>query len=328
MRIHRPLFVSVMSLLLVTASAPPVRANDQIDHPRSRATFSSPTNGSTQAGRTVTLSGTLSANGNAYLVGKSFTITPLVGDVSFSSIEPAGSEQITELRQTVTFATANEVKTFTFSNVPLIYQNQNYLTLLVQQVGAGDASAVTPGPEPVNPGDPSTDEVSVNYSGNQLPIYRFWSPRFNNAHFFTQNADEKNNLIFTDNYDYQPDGNWRYEGRAFTATLPGINGSCPSGLAKVFRHYSSNFRSHFYTINATESTNLASDPNWTSEGGAYCANTTEVAGTTDLYRFWSPRFKKHFYTANQAERDQLVTNDNYASGGNWTPEGTDHYVIP
>jgi thermitase len=84
-------------------------------------------------------------------------------------------------------------------------------------------------------------------------VYRFWSPTFNNAHFYTTGEDEKNNLIAND-------PNWNYEGVTF----------CTGGNTQVFRFWSSKYKSHFYTTNPAEKDALIStDPNWSYEGIAF-----------------------------------------------------------
>lgn len=146
------------------------------------------------------------------------------------------------------------------------------------------------------------------------PVYRFWSPGFNNAHFFTTNLAEAQQIR---NYD----GNWRYEGRAFAAYAAAGQG-CTVG-SPVYRFYSARFQTHFFTISAQEKANTQQDANWSFEGVAYCADTAAQAGNLPLYRFWSPGFGKHFFTANQSEADQLRTSD-----PNWTYEGIAYYVKP
>ncbi len=148
------------------------------------------------------------------------------------------------------------------------------------------------------------------------PVYRFWSPRFGNAHFFTISADEAAHVR-----GYDP--NWIDEGIAFGA-YPLQNGTCPTATAEVYRFYSAAYTSHFFTISVAEKDHLiAADPHWAYEGVAYCAPTTAQPGTVPLYRFWSPRFAKHFYTANPVEAHQLDVNDPA-----WNAEGIAYYVIP
>jgi|GEM_PF-3453679 len=149
----------------------------------------------------------------------------------------------------------------------------------------------------------------------QQVVYRFWSPKFNNAHFFTTSDTEAWHI-------YQTDTNWTYEGKAFSA-LAASGETCTTG-APVFRFYSPVFQSHFYTQNADEKAHIiAADRNWNYEGVAYCAYSTQQAGTTAVYRFWSPGFGKHFFTASQAEADHIKAVDR-----NWNYEGIAYYVQP
>ena len=105
--------------------------------------------------------------------------------------------------------------------------------------------------------------------------------------------------------------------------FPFSSGSCPADLSKVFRFFSSKFQSHFYTATASEADGLKDDPNWSSEGVAYCASDTAVAGPTALYRFWSPVFVKDFYSASKNEADHIKASDQ-----NWNDEGVAYYVVP
>jgi len=149
----------------------------------------------------------------------------------------------------------------------------------------------------------------------QTVVYRFWSPKFNNAHFFTTNETEAEHILFTDL-------NWKFEGKAFSA-LAASGETCTEGSA-VYRFYSPVFQSHFYTQNADEKAHIiAADRNWNYEGVAYCAYTSQQPGTTALYRFWSPGFGKHFFTANKDEADHIIAVDR-----NWNYEGIAYYVLP
>ena len=145
-------------------------------------------------------------------------------------------------------------------------------------------------------------------------VHRFWSPKFNNAHFFTTDYDEAERIRTSD-------PNWTYENVAFL-TLIAVDDACEVGTP-VYRFYSPVFQSHFYTRDAAEKAHvIANDRNWTYEGVAYCAFDTAQPGTVPLYRFWSPRFGKHFYTANEAEKNHIVANDR-----NWTYENIAYYVV-
>ena len=146
-------------------------------------------------------------------------------------------------------------------------------------------------------------------------VYRFWSPKFDNAHFFTMSRTEAERI---NSSDY----NWTFEGVAFKA-LPTSAGRCTSG-SPIFRFYSARFASHFYTSSQTEANRVkATDSNWKYEGIAYCAYLKPTAGAIPLYRFWSPTFGKHFYTAGKAEADRIRATDR-----NWTYEGIAYYVLP
>jgi len=146
-------------------------------------------------------------------------------------------------------------------------------------------------------------------------VYRFWSPGFNNAHFFTTNAAEAGVIRATDR-------NWIDEGVAFSAWKP-VGDNCP-GATPVYRFFSDRFKTHFYTANAVEKQSIiASDRNWAYEGVAYCGSTTPVTGSVPVYRFWSPAFSKHHFTVNRSESHQLRTTD-----VNWSYEEVAFYVLP
>ena len=85
-----------------------------------------------------------------------------------------------------------------------------------------------------------------------VAVYRFWSPAFGNAHFFTANQAEANHIVASD-------PNWISEGVGFSA-YPAAANWCNTG-APVYRFYSARFTSHFYTISATEKQSIiTSDP--------------------------------------------------------------------
>jgi PKD domain/Repeat of unknown function (DUF5648)/Carboxypeptidase regulatory-like domain len=163
----------------------------------------------------------------------------------------------------------------------------------------------------------ASSSPAVTYSGLSIvPVFRFWSPGFNNAHFFTTNVDEAAHIR-------QFDSNWRDEGQAFSA-YPADGSTCAAGTLPVHRFYSAQFQSHFFTVDEVEKEHIRlADTNWNYEGVAYCAVSRQEPGTTPLYRFWSPGFGKHFYTADAAEAHQLDVND-----PNWDAEGIAYYVIP
>ncbi|GAA1741334.1 hypothetical protein [Microbacterium paludicola] len=148
---------------------------------------------------------------------------------------------------------------------------------------------------------------------NSRQIYRFWSPKFDNAHFYTASTAEAQALKSND-------PNWRYEGTDFRVWST-VNGLCPTGSTAVYRFWSSKFASHFYTTNAAEAERVrTSDPNWRFEGTGFCSSTSSK-GTVPVHRFWSSKFKKHFYTANATEAQKIRSGDR-----NWTYEGVAMYA--
>jgi hypothetical protein len=150
-------------------------------------------------------------------------------------------------------------------------------------------------------------------------LYRFYSPKRGNAHFYTLSKSERDQLLKNDND--QHGGSWRSEG--VTGFLPPTaSGTCSGGREEVYRFYSSRFQSHFYTVNEAERNHLQTgDPNWKFEGAMACAPVSAVADSGPLYRFWSPRFRKHFFTASLAERNALLSDQN------WDPEGSPFRVF-
>ncbi|HEY4752001.1 MAG TPA: FG-GAP-like repeat-containing protein, partial [Candidatus Limnocylindrales bacterium] len=177
-----------------------------------------------------------------------------------------------------------------------------------QALGATRGTRALPIDRSLAPSDPAPGATTAK-------VYRFWSPAFTNAHFYTTSGSEAVHIIDTD-------ANWLYEGVAFTA-LTWSASSCSAGLP-VYRFHSNVYNSHFYTQSEDEKNALiAGDPNWTYEGVAYCAYPSQQAGSTPLYRFWSPVFGKHFFTASQAESDHIR-----ASDPNWQYEGIAFYVLP
>ncbi|MBP2436118.1 hypothetical protein [Microbacterium amylolyticum] len=140
-------------------------------------------------------------------------------------------------------------------------------------------------------------------------VHRFWSPKFDNAHFYTVNAAEAKTLR-------ESDPNWTYQGTDFRV-WPVSSGSCRSGTVPVHRFWSSTFASHFFTTNSAEASDIrAGDKNWSYEGIAFCSAPAGSKDTVPVYRFWSDKFRKHFFTANAAEADGIRKNDR-----NWTYEG-------
>lgn len=143
---------------------------------------------------------------------------------------------------------------------------------------------------------------------DSVPVYRFWSPKFDNAHFYTVNLGEARGL-------HAGDRNWTYEGLDFRVWRVN-SGQCQDGSKPTHRFWSSKFASHFFTTNKAEADDVRkNDPNWKYEGVAFCT-TGSKDSTKPVHRFWSPKFGKHFYTANEGEARGLRHND-----PNWNYEG-------
>lgn len=99
-------------------------------------------------------------------------------------------------------------------------------------------------------------------------------------------------------------------------------------LLPVWRFYSSNYKSHFYTISHAEKTSIVNnDSNWRYEKPSYKAHIAQSgqSGNIALYRFWSKTKKSHFYTSNAQERDQVIRN---YSDDVWKYEKIAYYVQP
>ena len=162
----------------------------------------------------------------------------------------------------------------------------------------------------VEPGDNCIPaSTSPTPSNGRSQLYRFWSQRFDNEHFFTVSTDEYTTLL--------SDSNWQYEGRSFSVD------DCKSGSKQsVYRFWSPKFmNAHFFTISYSEYQTLLKDSNWKYEGVAYCADTTSSAGNTPVYRFWSQRFhNSHFYTSSYDEYQTLLKDSN------WKYEGVAFYA--
>ena len=161
-------------------------------------------------------------------------------------------------------------------------------------------------PKPTKPSKPSKPGASV-------PVHRFWSPKFDNAHFYTSSTAEADGIRKTDK-------NWTYEGTSFRVWQ--ANGSsCAAGQVPVYRFYSSAFASHFYTVSKPEADAIRkTDKNWADEGVAFC-ETQKKDGNQPVYRFWSPTYKKHFYTTNTSEMKTLRDKDPA-----WNYEGVAWYA--
>jgi hypothetical protein len=156
-------------------------------------------------------------------------------------------------------------------------------------------------------------DATAARAADSRPVYRFWSSKFDNAHFYTVSQSEAQSI-------YSSDPNWTYESQDFRV-WPTVNGGCQAGTVAVYRFWSSTFESHFFTTSRSESDQVRrTDKNWSYEGAAFCTAEPGTAGTEPVYRFWSSKFGKHFYTANKGEADALRRGDR-----NWSYEGVAMY---
>ncbi|WP_157560515.1 D-alanyl-D-alanine carboxypeptidase family protein [Microbacterium gubbeenense] len=145
------------------------------------------------------------------------------------------------------------------------------------------------------------------------PIYRFWGAGYGNAHFYTLDHSEAQNL-------HRADGWWAYEGTDFRV-WPLSSDTCVSGTDPVYRFWSPGFTSHFYTMDSAEADRVRRDNNWHYEGVRFCALSAPANGAVEVHRFWSSEYNKHFYTANASEAQDLRANDR-----SWSYEGVAMYA--
>ena len=131
-------------------------------------------------------------------------------------------------------------------------------------------------------------------------VHRFWSEQ-NQSHFYTTSEEERDFISAT----YE-DHVWRYEGVAFRG-----GSTLGANATPVYRFWSNEFQSHFYTSSEGEKTLVEADPYWELENIAWYVD----ADTKGTYRFYSESSRSHFYTSSAQERDSLSTNSD------WTYEG-------
>jgi hypothetical protein len=128
-------------------------------------------------------------------------------------------------------------------------------------------------------------DATAARAADSRPVYRFWSSKFDNAHFYTVSQSEAQSI-------YSSDPNWTYESQDFRV-WPTVNGGCQAGTVAVYRFWSSTFESHFFTTSRSESDQVRrTDKNWSYEGAAFCTAEPGTAGTEPVYRFWSSKFGK------------------------------------
>ncbi len=123
----------------------------------------------------------------------------------------------------------------------------------------------------------------------------------------------------------------------FSAPVMGTPGVAPSStssgssaLSAVYRFWSDEKQTHFYTSSAAERDHIRRtypERVWKYEGvgfGAY-VSPSAAPGTVPVYRFWSESGQSHFYTASAGERDFVIRTYPEIV---WKYEGIAFYVFP
>lgn len=157
----------------------------------------------------------------------------------------------------------------------------------------------------------------VGAADDPSAVWRFWSPVYS-SHFYTISASERDAVIA--NYSHV----WTYEEVAFRAFA---QQEVP-GLMPVYRFWSGQLGSHFYTLDENERDKLIHDhfEVWTQEGVAFYAYPPDQSpeGTLPVHRYWSGTLGKHLYTSSQTERYTL----DHARSDIWQYEGMAWYAYP
>ena len=168
------------------------------------------------------------------------------------------------------------------------------------------------------PGDDNDSGSAYIYDGLSIqiaPIYRFWSPIFNN-HFYTISQAERNHILETWPLI------WGYEEISYYAY------PCDSaeGLIPIYRFWSGQLASHFYTADPQERDSVQAHypDTWTYEGIVFYAFALDdhPVGTVPVYRFWSEALAAHFYTARESEKNDLINRPEWG----WEYEGIAWYA--
>ena len=135
----------------------------------------------------------------------------------------------------------------------------------------------------------------------EYPVYRFFSTE-TNTHFFTISEEEMDTII--DNYPW-----YRYEGIAWYAYPPGYQ---ESNTYPVYRFFSTETNTHFFTISEEEMDTIIDNYPWYRyEGIAWYAYPPgyQESNTYPVYRFFSTETNTHFFTISEEEMDTII--DNY-----------------
>ena len=115
-----------------------------------------------------------------------------------------------------------------------------------------------------------------------------------------------------------------------TATVKiDLAGTTYPEITPVYRFWSENRKSHFFTSSLTERDFVIAtydDRDWLYEGEAWKAFAgAGNPGTIPVFRFWSQTYQGHFYTASASERDAVIANYDDVV---WRYEGPAYWVYP
>jgi hypothetical protein len=131
-----------------------------------------------------------------------------------------------------------------------------------------------------------------------MPVWRFYNFR-TGTHFYTADANEKNNVAANMRNTYSLDG------IGYT-----VNTANPDNSTWLYRFYNKKTGTHFYTADAAEKANVENNmrATYVLDGPAYKVCSTNVAGATTVWRFYNFRTGTHFYTADAAEKANVLNN--------------------
>jgi hypothetical protein len=156
----------------------------------------------------------------------------------------------------------------------------------------------------------SHNSETINDNTN---IYRFLN-KDTGTHFYTASESEKDNII-------ENLSNYTLEGASYLGADPLSGAPKPES---VYRFLNKDTGTHLYTISEEEKTFVQDNlTNYTFEGEAFSAYSSEQEGTIPIYRFLNTETGTYFYTPSVAERDNVENNlPNYES------EGIAYYAVP
>ena len=157
--------------------------------------------------------------------------------------------------------------------------------------------------------DASTSNINEDVDSDA--VYRF----FNNdtgVHFYTGNETERDAVLELPNFSF--------EGASYESIDPLTGDPEPS---PVYRFLNQDTGVHLYTISETERDATQDLDNFSFEGEAFFAYSTEEEGTIPIYRFFNNVTGAHFYTPSVAERDNVEANL-----PDFSSEGIAYYTLP